>query len=55
MGFKREKEVNSYMTEDKIRNTRELIELYNIIDEQVKTWGECLVRVIIKEVIDSDE
>lgn len=49
------KKVNSYVTEDRIKNTHQLIELYNIIDEQVKTWGECVVRVIIKEVINSDE
>ena len=49
------KEINEYISKDIIRNSRELVEIYNIIEQQLNLWGKVEVRIVMKEVIDSDE
>jgi hypothetical protein len=48
------KDINEYVTKDIITNSRDLVEIYNILDQQLKLWGKVEVRIVIKEWVDNE-
>ena len=48
------KEINTYISKDIITNNRDLVEIYNIIEQQLKIWGKVEVRIVMKEWADNE-